>query len=619
MDNANSSGTERRARELHDQLACGWNTWDVRSVLSHVLLPAGLSIRLGIKDYGSGAFLAETLVGRPGEGVECVRPGVRSIDGSYTQIEVDWQGHCLVMESATVGAGLALRVARRPSAISAKEASLIVSAGFLWNSPGTVRLLDQALLCESDDCGKVIVECSGERRPDRNVPLACPYQAIAIGTSPIVITAGVSLSSSQVDELMLSRRATLLQQLGNDESGEIRTAIQTCMAWDTIYDPDRRRVISPVSRVWSCGQGGWVLFCWDTYFAAVLASAVGARDLAYANLIEISRHATPDGFVPNTTNGHGFVTLDRSQPPVGATSLLQVYNRWQDKWVVEELIDPLIRWNRWWHARRRNGDCLSWGSNAYEPVVGNEWETPENGVGGRFGAALESGMDNSPVYDDIPFDGARQTLMLQDVGLTSLYLADCQALIQLACVIHRTDLVEELRERIAVYSRGLAGLWCEELSMFANRRSDTMQWQHRVSPMHLLPLLTGVPTSEQTERLLKKLFDSPTKLGGEWMLPSICRDDPAYVDQHYWRGRIWAPLNYLAWTALRTAGQTSRANRLAQSSAALLLKEWRSHRHVHENYHADTGDGCGYRWSDAFYHWGGLLGLPILDSLQPPP
>lgn len=39
------------------------------------------------------------------------------------------------------------------------------------------------------------------------------------------------------------------------------------------------------------------------------------------------------------------------------------------------------------------------------------------------------------------------------------------------------------------------------------------------------------------------------------------------------------------------------------------------HRHVHENYHGDTGDGCGVGNSDPFYHWGGLLGLiPIMEA-----
>jgi hypothetical protein len=51
---------------------------------------------------------------------------------------------------------------------------------------------------------------------------------------------------------------------------------------------------------------------------------------------------------------------------------------------------------------------------------------------------------------------------------------------------------------------------------------------------------------------------------------------------------------------------------LAERSAALLLKEWREHGHVHENYSADTGEGCDKSNSDRFYHWGGLLGLIAL-------
>jgi len=43
-----------------------------------------------------------------------------------------------------------------------------------------------------------------------------------------------------------------------------------------------------------------------------------------------------------------------------------------------------------------------------------------------------------------------------------------------------------------------------------------------------------------------------------------------------------------------------------------LLKEWLSHGHVHENYNADTGEGCDVASSDRFYHWGGLLGMIAL-------
>ena len=42
------------------------------------------------------------------------------------------------------------------------------------------------------------------------------------------------------------------------------------------------------------------------------------------------------------------------------------------------------------------------------------------------------------------------------------------------------------------------------------------------------------------------------------------------------------------------------------------LKEWLEKGHVHENYNADTGEGCDSANSDRFYHWGGLLAMPAM-------
>ena len=56
-----------------------WNTWNVRSVLSHVRLPEGIAISLGVKEYSRGQCLRETLIGR-----ELVIPGPHAYDGSYT-------------------------------------------------------------------------------------------------------------------------------------------------------------------------------------------------------------------------------------------------------------------------------------------------------------------------------------------------------------------------------------------------------------------------------------------------------------------------------------------------------------------------------------------------------
>lgn len=114
--------------------------------------------------------------------------------------------------------------------------------------------------------------------------------------------------------------------------------------------------------------------------------------------------------------------------------------------------------------------------------------------------------------------------------------------------------------------------------------------------------------------LVDEHFYNPDEFWGEWILPSIARNDPAYPEQRYWRGKVWAPMNYLVYLGLRKHGLKDACRDLAAKSAELLLREWREHGHVHENYTCATGWGCDKPDSDRFYHWGGLLGLIALTE-----
>ncbi|OPZ79757.1 MAG: alpha-glucosidase [bacterium ADurb.Bin429] len=284
-----------------------------------------------------------------------------------------------------------------------------------------------------------------------------------------------------------------------------------------------------------------------------------------------------------------------------------MYRRFGDRWLLDELFDALLTWNRWWVEHRMVDGLLCWGSDPYEQVTGNYWEY--TGVGERFGAALESGLDNSPMYDDIPFDGDRHFLMLQDVGLCAMYVMDCRALAEIADALEKATEAAELRDRADAVATEMAILWDEEAGIYKNRRTDTGELSPRLSPTNFYPLLGAVPTQAQAERMMAEHFYNPAEFWGEWILPSITRDDPGYPDNTYWRGRIWAPMNFLVYLGMRQYDLPQATADLVARSRALLLKEWREHGHVHENYNADTGEGCDRGNSDRFYHWGGLLGL----------
>jgi glycogen debranching enzyme len=107
--------------------------------------------------------------------------------------------------------------------------------------------------------------------------------------------------------------------------------------------------------------------------------------------------------------------------------------------------------------------------------------------------------------------------------------------------------------------------------------------------------------------MIAKHLRNQDEFWGKWVIPSIARNDPAYADQNYWRGRIWGPMNYLVYLGLRNYDNAA-ARDVAAKSYELFLKEWTANRHVHENYNADSGSGDDVTSSDRFYHWGALLG-----------
>jgi putative isomerase len=604
--------------ELKGRLVRGWNTWNTRSVLSHVLLPEGFALNLGIKDCASRNYLKEALIGRRGEQDEQIHPGLRTYDGAYTELMLTWRGIELLVQSMTVSAtgsnaserdDLVILVTPRSSEKARRAPLLVAESGILWNRAGTMRREDARLMWYgADPAGEptVLAYGTGMSVDDPYIPAQTPYLAMPLD-GPVGISTGAPRSVAEMQALLAARRAEREAYVsGFGDLKEAYAAVQTCMAWDTVYEPEKDRVVSPVSRIWNVGWGGFVLFDWDTYFAAYLA-AIDSRDLAYANAIEITREKTEQGFIPNFGTVMELKSRDRSQPPVGSLVVRELYRRFGDRWLLDEVFDDLLEWNRWWNRHRKSGELLCWGSDPYVPLADAHWET--TGVHDRLGAALESGLDNSPMYDDMPFDPETHLMALADAGLNGMYVMDCEALADLAAVLDRMDAVAELRARADAYRLALAALWDEGAGIFLNRRTDTYEFSSRLSPTNFYPLLGRAATQQQAERMIAEHFYNPDEFWGTWIMPSIARNDPAYPEQTYWRGRIWAPMNFLVYLALRHYDLPGARRDLAQKSLRLLLEEWRAKGHVHENYNPDTGEGCDMPNSDRFYHWGGLLGL----------
>jgi glycogen debranching enzyme len=123
------------------------------------------------------------------------------------------------------------------------------------------------------------------------------------------------------------------------------------------------------------------------------------------------------------------------------------------------------------------------------------------------------------------------------------------------------------------------------------------------------PLLAQVPDQHQAKRMIDEHYFNPDEFWGDYVIPSISRNDAGFSDNIYWRGRIWAPMNFLVYLGMRNYDLPEARKDLVAKSSKLLLQSWLSEKHVYENYNAETGQGDDAGMSDKFYHWGALLGF----------
>lgn len=601
----NKLTSKERYEKIQRNLSEGWNTWDTYHILNHVLLPEKVAVGLYLID-SVGRYVNNCQIGNRNQNSPFITPGERSFDGYYTELSLEWYGHRIKIQTASNDHDNTILIT--PYKDSREGLKIAVYPHIIWNGNYETRInQDGFKYITSSDSMQIclngtVIGNSKSLDGDR---------IIVSADEPILIRIGSEISMDAAVELIHSRKDGLHKYKQKYSNGEYECfdAMQSVLAWDNIYCDELGKVITPVSRIWNSQRGGYVLFCWDAYFASMMLSHCN-KELAYANMVEITNSQTPEGFIPNRIQSGNRYTSDHSQPPVGSLALWHVYSSHGDKWLLELLFDKLLIWNRWWHNNRNWDGLMCWGSNLYRDDY-KDWYRFQS----TQAASLESGMDNTHMYDGVDFDKNRNMMCLQDVGLSSLYVMDCRKLALIAKEIDRTEEYDELTERANIYARNIQKLWSEEDGMFYNRDPRTGVFNKRISPTNLYVMLAKAATSEQVKRIVHEHMLNPQEMGGEWLLPATPRNDEAFNDNNYWRGRIWAPLNFLVYLGMKNYDLPVETELLVKNSKDLLMKGWTDGRYVFENYNSVTGQGDDVYNSDKFYHWGALLGyMSILEN-----
>jgi len=396
-------------------------------------------------------------------------------------------------------------------------------------------------------------------------------------------------------------------------------AITNNLFWMILYQAGEHRLYTPAGRRWIFPKPDgtpdhWTIFEWDSFFNAlelVIESPKHAKDILKAVL----ETQYPNGNIPNWRGRFGG-TSDRSQPPVGSYVVLKLFQRLGDIEILEHAYPYLRRWHAFWKEEKMtglprrdgNGDgLLEWGSD--DDLVAEDKPEWEENVDGKQRALWESGQDDLPNWDDAGFDTFTSTMTMNCVDLNSLYALDAWCLSQIARILNKR---EEYEDYLAEYEnmKDLVNnlLWDEKEGFYFDRHWDG-RFSTRKASSNFYPLLARIPDKDRALLMVRRLLNS-SEFWGEYVIPTISRDDPAFKDQEYWRGTVWPPTNYLIYQGLKAYGFDAIASEFARKSLELFLRTWKNFQLCPENFDSRTGEPKGRRYQS----WGPLFALIAVED-----
>jgi putative isomerase len=320
---------------LQKALLRGWNTWNNPNLLSHVLMPEGLSLRMSFRKKRGGPYWMDQayITGPQINFPETINPIAHAYDGSYICLEVEWAGTKARIQSTHDGKDILILYT--PLDVPADPHLLILEAGILWNKPASVAWENNLLRADLDG-GSLTIRTTGEILNEK-FPLPAPHYVLNSENSTAFYTGRERTEDEIVNKISREKELFENGKLKYNELSEVYDAMQSVISWNIIYDAKNDRAIAPVSRVWNETWGGYIIFDWDTYFTALML-ALDQKELAYSNAIAITNAITEDGFVPNLESSFGVKSFDRSQPPVGSMCCKLIYDKYGEKWFLERFM-----------------------------------------------------------------------------------------------------------------------------------------------------------------------------------------------------------------------------------------------------------------------------------------
>lgn len=208
--------------------------------------------------------------------------------------------------------------------------------------------------------------------------------------------------------------------------------------------------------------------------------------------------------------------------------------------------------------------------------------------------AFQSGADNNPALNYYADD--RRSFLACDASTMQMLEFEAQSKIAEA-LGYAEDAGKYGSRSRAIADAIRKTLWCDTDKCFYNVDRETGDFYRRVSYSCFWPLYAGLASREDGREMIKRYLLKPKHMLSPHGLRSLSASDPDYNNKNIilpfsnWQGPIWIPAFVVYSEGMFNYGLEEELRPIALATARLLLADLGKYDTMHENYHAETGEG----------------------------
>ncbi len=403
--------------------------------------------------------------------------------------------------------------------------------------------------------------------------------------------------------------------------------LEQCRA--TLYANDRGGYTVPTARLYPFQWN------WDSAFVA-MGWARFDRPRAWQEIEMLLRGQWKDGLIPQIIfhapsddyfpgpnvwqTGHTPETSGIPQPPVLATAVRNVLQLDPKGHTHMARIYPALLANhRWWaEARDPNGTGLVATLHPWETGMDNSpaWDAAMARVPttttteiqrrdtGHIDASMRPKAEDYQrfihlvdCFRDTGWNAAemyrRSPFRVADIGTNAILLRAERDLLFLAESFGTEAERREINDRIARMASAQDTLWDAQKGIYVCRDLSTGTTMDVATSAGFLPLYANITTHAETLAATLTLWLEHAR----WLIPSTDPRDHRFEPKRYWRGPIWAVVNWMISDGFENADMKPAADLIRKQTRALIDSVG-----LYEYFDPTTGAGLGgtnFSWTAA--------------------